>query len=132
EISISDPLKKTAAKIVFRASVTEAAGGKHRFDYSVTSSANDKVLVYWYVPLTEDFSSLEMTRDHPLTAAPNDTVHKSAVSGDPVGWSAATVQVFDFDRRWLATGTASVYSSLKGQAEKPLEPASGKQARDNR
>jgi len=84
------------------------SGEGNRFDYEVTSSATDKVLVYWYVPLTDDFK-LDMDRSHPLTAARGEPVRRSARSSDPVGWTAAAVQIFDFDRRWLATGRASVY-----------------------
>jgi hypothetical protein len=76
--------------------------------------------------------SLEMNRSHPVTAATGEPVRRSARSSDPVGWTAAAVQIFDFDHRWLATGRASVYWSLKGKAEPLLEPAPGKQARDIR
>lgn len=127
EIEISDPVKKTKAKITFRSSVTPSPEG-NRFDYEVTSSASVKVLVFWYVPLTDDFRSLEMNRTHPLTAAPKETQRRSARSSDPVGWTAASVQIFDFDRRWIATGRASVYCSQRGQTEPLIESAPGKRA----
>jgi len=124
EIEILDPIRKTKAKIIFHASVKPSNEG-NRFDYEVISSANAKVLVYWYVPLTESFR-LDMDKSHPLTAAQGETVTRSARSSDPIGWTAATVQIFDFDRRWLATGRASVYCSLKGKAEPLLEPGARK------
>lgn len=128
-IEITDPLSKKPVRVWFRASVAPTGKG-HRYDYTVTSSATDKIQIYWYIPLTEDFRTLEMNRQSPLRAAPNEPIHRQANSSDPVAWAAAVVQIFDFDHRWIATGRASVYCSLKGVAEPLLDTAPGKLARD--
>lgn len=106
--------------IGFRASV-KPSGDKSEFEYEVTSSGPEKLLVYWYIPLTDDFKPLNISRSAPITPMPGQAVRRSVRSSDPVGWTAATVQIFDYDHRWLATGIASVYCSMKGKAETLLE-----------
>src|SRR4029077_19337613 len=101
-VEVTDPLSKKPVRVSFRASV-EPSGKGHRFKYEVTSFASDKLRVYWYVPMTEEFKSLEMG-SIPVTAAPRELVTRSAQSGDPVAWTTAQVQIYDFDKRWLATG----------------------------
>jgi len=120
-IEVTDPLTKKPVRVSFRASVAASETG-HQFKYEITSFASDKLLVYWYVPMTADFKTLEMGRI-PVTAAPHEAITRSARSGDAVGWTTAQVQIFDFDKRWLATGVASAYCSLKGKAEPLLETA---------
>jgi hypothetical protein len=120
-IEITDPLSKKPVRVSFRASVA-ASGTGHQFKYEITSFASDKILVYWYVPMTDDFKALEMGRI-PVRAAPGEIVTRAAHSGDAVAWTTAQVQIFDFDKRWLATGVASAYCSLKGKAEPLLETA---------
>jgi len=123
-IEITDPATGKPARIAFRSSVVPS-GEDNRFRYEVTSSAAEKLLVFWYVPLTPEFKSLEMSGKIPLTAAPGVPVQRAARSSDPVGWTAASVRIADVNGRWLGTGIASVYCSLKGEVE-PLPDAASR------
>jgi hypothetical protein len=82
----------------------------------MSSSGNVKVLVYWYVPSSPDFESLEISRGAPATVVAGTNAQYSVRSKDPIGWTAAAVQIFDYHEKWLATGIATVYCSLQGKA----------------
>ena len=115
-IEIADRGSGKTRKILFRASV-KPSKDENEFEYEVTGSGTDKLLVYWYVPLTDDFKSMRMNRNSPVTAVPGETARYSARSKDAIGWTPAAVQIFDYDGHWLATGIASVYCSTKGKPE---------------
>jgi hypothetical protein len=106
----------------FLSMITSLADGRHRFDYSMATSAFNKgsmkYVVFWYVPLTEEFQRLHMSLKAPITAETGETARYSTESADQIAWTPALVQVFDYDRkRWLATGVASAYCSQRGITE---------------
>jgi hypothetical protein len=118
-IEVSDRAAATTTQIRLASSVHAKDRG-NQFDYELTSSGPNKFVVYWFVPLTNEFNSLEMNRKSPAFLVPGATMHRSALSSDPIGWTQATVQIFDNNNRWLATGIASVYCSINGKPEPPL------------
>jgi hypothetical protein len=112
--------RPTASTVSFRSSV-RTLGRENQFEYELITSGSDKLLVYWNVPLTADFRTLEMGRNSLISLVPGAKVQKSARSVDPIGWTPAAVQIFDYQRRWLGTGIAAVYCSVNGKPEPPLE-----------
>jgi hypothetical protein len=119
-IEVSNRRSGLTSSIRFASSVrTESKVGT--FEYGLSTSGTEKLLVYWYVPLTADFKALAMNSTSTITAIPGETVRRTVRSPDAVGWMPATVQIFDYDRHWLATGVASAYCSLQGK-EQPFLP----------
>jgi hypothetical protein len=106
----------------FVSTITSLAEGNHRFDYSVATSAfsrgSMKYVVFWYLPLTEEFQRLHMSLNAPITAETGEANRYSIESRDQIAWTPALVQVFDYDlKRWLATGVAAAYCSQRGIVE---------------
>src|ERR1039458_7591254 len=77
-------------KLQFMSTVTSLAGEGHEFDYSVRTSAFNKgsmkYVVYWYVPLTDDFQRLRINLESPITAATGEIARYSIASTAPAGW----------------------------------------------
>lgn len=125
-IEVSDRRSGAKGSIRFASSVRTSVKGTD-FEYKLSSSGSEPVIVYWYIPLTEEFRNLKMSRNEPTALEPGAPVRRLTHSSDPVGWTAAAVQIFDRDRRWLATGIASAYCSLNGKAEPLLEQPTPRQ-----
>lgn len=119
-IEVSNRWTGVKSSIRFQSSVRHS-NNLNEFEYGVTTSGSEKLLVYWYVPLTKGFEPMRMDKSSTITAIPGETVRRTARSSDSAGWVLAPVQVFDYGLRWLATGVASAYCSIKGGAQ-PLLP----------
>lgn len=117
QVAVRAPIgRPTFSTLSFRSSV-RTTGGKNQFGYEVMTSGSDKLLVFWNVPLTADFKTLEMNRNTPISVVPGSKVQRTAQSSDQIGWTPAAVQIFDYDNQWLATGIAAVYCSVNGKPE---------------
>lgn len=96
-----------------RSSVTDDSAG-HTFRYEISNMGAMRVGVFWNVPLTQEFGSLEFNPNSPTPVDAESKVVRQARSKDPVGWTATNVEVYSIDKVWLGSSVASAYSSVKG------------------
>jgi hypothetical protein len=112
------PIKGAGIATVTLTSSLRTEGNTHIFTYEL-SNAGPAIRVFWNVPVTDDFRSLEFLPNSPITVPPAGRVTREAKSLDPVGVAVADVHVYAADLTWLGSGVASAYASTKGARQTP-------------
>jgi hypothetical protein len=125
EATIQIPIRgKETTTLEFRSTVVSDGSG-YVYRYEMANKGQNEVRVFWNVPITSEFASLEFIPGSPIVMAAKSSVARQARSADKLAWAVAEVHVYSADLTWLGTGSAAAYASSLGKPQVALPRGRG-------